>query len=119
MYLLLFYLFLPVLANDEFFSAARQGNIDVLSKMINEGFDVSSVDAKGNPALIIAAGRGRVDALKILLAHGANIESISTQGLFLGKTALMWAASQGRTDAVKLLIEVWSDFSVTILKIFP
>ena len=84
-----------LLADDAFFSASRQGQIDILQDMLNQGFDVTSVDAKGNSAVIIASGRGRVEVLKLLFAHNANVESYTLQGLFQGKTALMWACSQG------------------------
>ena len=82
-------------SDDTFFSAARAGNVDVLIRMLNEGFDVSSVDVKGNSAIIIASGRGQVDAIRVLLKYNADVESFTRQGLFQGKTALMWAASQG------------------------
>eukprot|EP01041_Mallomonas_annulata_P009533 gene9533-19826_t len=92
--------------DDKFFSASRQGDVEVLTEMLKSGYDVSSVDTKGNSAIIIAAGRGRVEVLKVLLAHGANVESFTTQGLFQRKTVLMWASSQGRPEAVQLLIQV-------------
>lgn len=106
-YWLLFLLFvLRFNALDEtFFSASRVGDVDKMKEMLIAGFDVHSVDAKGNSALIIASGRGRVEAIRILLAHNASVEFFTLQGLFQGKTALMWASSQGRVEAVTLLIQ--------------
>ena len=78
-----------------FFSAARVGDVETVLSMLKNGFDVHSVDQKGNSALIIASGRGRVEVLKVLLTYGSDVESITRLGLFQGKSALMWASSQG------------------------
>lgn len=93
--ILFLYRFTFVFPLDEsFFQIARVGNVAKLNEYLQQGFDVSSRDPKGNTAMIIAAGRGHVSVINTLLTFGANPEDATIGGLFDGKTSLMWAVSQ-------------------------
>jgi uncharacterized protein len=99
----------------DWFNAARQGDVEVLEKMIGK-VDVHARDAKGNTAIVIASGRGQVEIIKILIAAGANVEDTSSEGLFEGKSCLMWASSQGRTDAVRILVQAGAEVNRIVNK---
>lgn len=97
---------------NDFYSAARSGNVALVKSYLQQGQPVSSRDVKGNTALVIAAGRGHSDIIKILLAAGADVEEATSEGLFESKPALSWAVSQGRTAAAAVLIQNGANPSV-------
>ena len=104
------------LGNDDFFKAARTGNLSVLEQMLKSGIDVHLRDSKGNTALVIASGRGQVDVMAMLLSVGASVEDATVGGLFDGKSCLMWASSQGRVEAVRVLIQAGAQVNRMINK---
>jgi len=94
---------------EEFFSAARSGDIKILEEFVAKGASANARDSKGNSALVIASGRGQLAAMSFLIQNGAFVEDVTQQGLFEGKSALCWAASQGRAQAVGLLLQAGAD----------
>ncbi|MFK8011842.1 MAG: ankyrin repeat domain-containing protein [Marinicellaceae bacterium] len=64
----------------EWFHAAKTGNLGSLNRMIIEGIDIDCVDAKGCTALIRASGHSRRAVVSFLLQQNANIEARSLNG---------------------------------------
>ena len=56
----------------EFYTACKQGHIDVLERFINEGIDVN-VSSDGHTPVAIAAFNGQVEALKLLVNANADL----------------------------------------------
>lgn len=67
--------------------ATAQGNVEVMSFLINEGADVNAVDKDGWTALMGATVQGHLDSLKLLLEHGASVNAKNNSG----ETALVMA----------------------------
>ena len=65
--------------------------------MLQRGIDPNTVDANGEPALVIAAREGNAATIDVLLAARANVNLRNR----FGDTALMIAALKGRLDIVK------------------
>ena len=64
----------------EWFKAAKSGNLGSLNRMIVEGIDINCVDAKGCTALIRASGHSRRAVVSFLLQQNAEIEIRSDNG---------------------------------------
>ena len=83
-------------------NAARSGNIDALTRLLNSGAPVDEPGA-ANP-LHFAIMSGHDDAVRILLEHGADINADSALG-----TPLNVAASRNRTSAATMLLSRGAD----------
>ncbi len=82
---------LPVAsANEEFFAAARKGDVATLKMHLDKGVDVNTKWRYDQTALTIAASRGHVAAVKLLLDRGADV---NIKDSFYGVTPL--AAAMG------------------------
>ncbi len=64
----------------EWFHAAKQGNLGSLNRMIIEGIDINCTDSKGCTALIRASGHSRRAVVSFLLQQNADIEARSDNG---------------------------------------
>src|SRR5688572_24417942 len=72
-------------ASEEFFAAARKGDVAALKAHLDKGVDVNAKWRYDQTALIIAASRGHVDAVKLLLERGA---AVNIKDSFYGVTPL-------------------------------
>lgn len=121
--------------------AAKCGNLDSLSLLINKGANIHFGDL-GKTALMHAAFNGHLECAKLLIEKGANIHTVlekngmsnlmgscfngsaSCAALLIekgadihgrckkGNTVLIYAASNGHSDCVQLLIEKGADVNV-------
>ena len=120
---------------DTLFSAAEQGNLQVLKTLIEKGEPVDIEDACQWTPLMKAALNGHILAAEALLEAGADLNAhdkggytplllaasnnhsdivglllgrgvdINHQEQSMGWTALIWAAKQGHSDTVRLLLD--------------
>lgn len=96
------------------YQAAERGDTQVLTAMLECGFDPNRGDEEiGKTALHAAAMAGRVEAVRILLAHGASVHVRDRE--FQGQP-LVWAAEGARMhgersdygEVARLLLEAGS-----------
>ncbi len=97
------------LAHEEFFSAIKAGNLEVVKSLI----DRKQVDAdftldKGNTPLIVAAANGRLKVVEDLLRRRVSTNAQDPHGT----TALMWAVFKGHRDVAKFLVSKGADTKV-------
>ncbi len=92
--------------NDEFFAAARHGDIAAVKAFLDKGTDVNTKTRYGSTALFYACDRGNVEMVKFLLDRGADPNARDT---FYGATPMTWAADKGHVEIVRLLIEKGSN----------
>ena len=83
--------------------AAREGDVQTLSRMLAEDHNPNATAAGSVNALTFAAANGKLDAIRLLVDKGADI---SAQSACYGTRALVEAAKFGQTDACKLLLEL-------------
>ncbi len=79
--------------------AARIGDNEVISALVEAGAPIESADEKGYTPLILAAYHGHPEAVELLLAEGADACRPDAHG----NTAMMGAAFKGYEDIVTRL----------------
>jgi YD repeat-containing protein len=80
--------------------AAKNGDLNGVKTVIEQGTDVNAKDADGRTATLLAAREGHTVIVQLLLSKGAQVEAKDNEGW----TVLMWASEFGHTDVVKLLL---------------
>ncbi|EPY86375.1 cortactin-binding protein 2, partial [Camelus ferus] len=81
--------------------AAAQGNVTLLSMLLNEeGLDINNSCEDGHSALYSAAKNGHTDCVRLLLNAEAQVNAADKNGF----TPLCAAAAQGHFKCVELLI---------------
>lgn len=84
---------------------AENGNIEYMSRLLDEGADVNVKRSDGNSALMLASYAGHFYTVRLLVEKGAEINAKNESGF----TALMIAASASHADIVEFLIEKGAD----------
>jgi ankyrin repeat protein len=64
---------------DELFEAATHGNVNMITRLLQQGVNVNSANSERETALHMAAANGRYPAVIYLLNHGANINARTTK----------------------------------------
>jgi hypothetical protein len=88
--------------NDQFWEAARKGDVQAVTALLDKGADVNAKFRYGTTALFKAAERGHTEMIKLLLARGADV---SVKDTFYGTTAMSWALDNEHVEAVRALLE--------------
>lgn len=94
-------------------AAARRGDVDELTKLLNDGAtnidekkatkpDVNQTDDAGQSPLHLAADQGNLNCVKLLILNGANIHATDNDGI----SVLQAAVIGGSVDVTKLLLAV-------------
>ena len=90
------------------FSAAFDGNVDVVSELLDQQMaGVNKKDSYNSTALHWAVKGGHRPMIQLLLEEGADIELRDENG----RTALHWAGPKGDKIIVQLLLEKGSDIA--------
>ncbi|KAL0123619.1 hypothetical protein PUN28_005854 [Cardiocondyla obscurior] len=82
-------------------TAALEGDVDRVNKLLRKGVFVDATDSAGYTALHYATRAGHIDVCEILLNHGAKVDAC-TRGM--KATPLHRAASKGHVQIVELLL---------------
>jgi ankyrin repeat protein len=80
--------------------AAADGDLDAVSRFIQEGAEVDQRDALGRTPLMLAAERGHVPVVRLLLYSGARVNATDRTGT----PPLVWAALGGHDEVGRVLI---------------
>lgn len=87
--------------------ATMSQNLAIVKVLLASNADVTTRNARGQTALILASIIGSHDIVGSLLAHRSNISDKNA----LGTTSLIAAARGGHVDVVKLLVEGGADLN--------
>jgi ankyrin repeat protein len=80
-------------------AAAKEGRLDVVRYLLDEGADINLRTPSGKTAVELACIRGRLEIAALLLARGADTSPRAS-----GWIPLMGASGKGHTDVVELLL---------------
>ena len=86
-------------------SAASTGDINTLSRLLNEGADIDAKDETDWTPLLLAAYMGHIEVVRLLLGKGADIDAKNNYG----DTSLHKAASYDHIKVVRLLLGKGAD----------
>ena len=95
--------------NSKLLSAANEGNIAEVQRLIDQNAEVNAKSHSGQTALMYAANKGYFPIFKILLDKNANIDIKDNNGY----TALALAALFGHTKIVRALIDQGAKVNIT------
>ncbi|MDC0307396.1 ankyrin repeat domain-containing protein, partial [bacterium] len=88
-----------------FLSAAKEGKLDEVKSLLEEGVDVDCSDAFSCTGLFWAAANNHKSIVEYLIEKGANLNA----GAGVGGTPLARAAYEGHVEVVELLIAKGAD----------
>lgn len=88
--------------NEDFFAAARKGDVVAVKTFLDKGTDVNAKTQYGATALAYACDKGHIEMVKLLIARGADVNVKDT---FYGEVPIGWAISKGHTEIVKFLLD--------------
>jgi ankyrin repeat protein len=97
--------------------AARNGDLETLTKLLDQGVALEERDGTGETPLLAASLAGRPELVVVLVKRGADIRARNDRGL----TPLHAAAYTGNIEAVQLLVEAGADLNdaQNVFKVTP
>jgi uncharacterized protein len=81
--------------------AARQGDLETITKLIDQGVALEDRDGAGETPLLAASLAGRPELVVVLIKRGADVGARNDRGL----TPLHGAAYAGSLETVRLLVD--------------
>lgn len=87
--------------------AAEGGSVEIVTSLIQDGFDPAFAESDGWTALHYAASEGFTDVIKVLIETGADKNARNT----LGESAFNMASSLGFAEVAAVLREAGADTS--------
>lgn len=92
--------------SEVFFTAAQQGDIVTITRLLNGGQPVDAIDNSGVTALIYAARAGHLEAVRVLVDFGAEVDGL---GMNQRLTPLQQAAWNNNLECARYLIQKGAD----------
>lgn len=89
-------------ANEEFFAAARKGDVAMVKAFLDKGTDVNAKTRYGATALAYACDKGHIEVVRLLIERGADVNVRDT---FYGEVPLGWAISKGHVEIIRLMLD--------------
>ena len=86
--------------NEDLIEAAKRGDLQEVSHLLDKGADVNAKNNEGASALFLAALKGHIEIVHALLDKGADVNAKSNKG----GTALMVASLNGYGEIVQALL---------------
>ena len=88
--------------NQKLLEASDSGDHEVVSRLLNEGAEVSSKNSDGNLGIHLSAVKGHEKVVAEFLRKGQDVNIRSGQ---FNSSPLMWAAQEGHTNVIRLLLD--------------
>ena len=90
---------------EQVFNKARDGDAEMLDRLVSAGLPVNLKNSKGDTLLMLASYYGHVDAVQVLLKHKADPEMRNGNG----QSPIAGAAFKGDLAVVKALVEAGAE----------
>ena len=87
---------------EDFFQAARDGDVETINRLLDTGLDVDAVTEFNCGAMYFAANRNQAEVIRILVQRGGDANLRDTDYNF---TPVQMAAWLGHTEATKALLD--------------
>ena len=99
--------FEDVLRREQLHFAAQDGDVETVTRLLNEGHELNVFDELGKTPLHYAAEHGHLDVMRLLLSSGADVNAHDER--VIGNTVLRDVASNCSFDVAKILIDAGAD----------
>ena len=86
--------------HDKIDLAAREGQVELVEKILKDGFDINSKNDKGHSVLMLAAYNGHYNLVQFLIERGADVNSVDQTG----STIIMGVVFKGNGPIFNLLL---------------
>jgi ankyrin repeat protein len=90
-------------------SAAAQGDLGTVNRLIASGGQLEARDAQGRTALLLATHGNHVEVARALIAAGANVNAKDN----IQDTPFLYAGAEGRTEILKMTLAAGADVKST------
>jgi ankyrin repeat protein len=90
---------------EQVFNKARDGDAEMLDRLVTAGLPVNLKNSKGDTLLMLASYYGHLDAVNVLLKHKADPEMRNGNG----QSPIAGAAFKGDLAVVKALVEAGAE----------
>lgn len=87
------------------FQASREGNVETLVPLLDQGAPLDMLDAEGNSMLMLAAYHGHAALVRELASRGADVDLLNDRG----QSPLAGAIFKGDTETTRVLLEFDAD----------
>lgn len=94
---------------EEFFIAAKTGDLEELEEVLDKGAPIDMQDDQGNTAVMLATMAGHVDVVQWFIDEGANLNVQNDRS----DNVLLYAGAEGLLDIVTLAVEAGADTTLT------
>ena len=81
--------------------AAKEGDLDKVNRLIQEGANIEVRDASSSTPLYNAVDGGHKELAELLISKGANVNAVDKSG----NSPLWWAESGGFKEIMELLVK--------------
>lgn len=85
---------------------ARQGQTDIVQRLVKMGAELNAVNKLGDTALYLASDRGHLYSVKALCELGAEVNTANRGGW----TPLMMASALGNLEIMEVLLQYKADY---------
>jgi ankyrin repeat protein len=92
----------------EWKDATKQGDLEKVRSLLEEGADINAKDQHGQTALMNAAHAGQVELVRLLIENGADLNVTAKHNL----SALMLSLITHHVEVARLLIEAGADVNI-------
>lgn len=93
---------------DNYFTAAKEGKVEIVKDLIAKGICINARDEKKSTALMFAVANGQAEVVELIIEAGADVNAKNNDGF----TALIIAVYFNQKDISKVLIKAGADVSV-------
>jgi uncharacterized protein len=94
--------------NQALLAATRQGDKELITKLLTDGADIDATDNEGRTSALIAVHTNQLDIFKLLLEKDANINIRDNRS----DNPLLYAGAEGMLDFVKVSVAAGADTSI-------
>ncbi|MFD2115107.1 ankyrin repeat domain-containing protein [Paenibacillus yanchengensis] len=95
--------------NATLLQAAEQGNVEQITKLLEDGANINTVDGRGRTAAMIAVHTNQLELFELLIEKGADINIRDQRS----DNPLLYAGAEGLLDFVKVAVAAGADTTIT------
>lgn len=93
---------------EQYFKSVKNGNIEEVKLLLDQGIDINSKDSQGRTALMLAAYANNAEMAELLINRGADVNLQD----HMKNSPFLYAGAEGYLEILKLTIKAGADPSI-------